>query len=46
MKLMKSITHVVGSQQKQIDHVKTQMEESKGKTESGLAHVVEANEKV
>ena len=42
----KSLAHIVGSQQEQIDRVETQMEESKENTENGLAHVVEANEKV
>ena len=42
----KRLAHIVGSQQEQIDHVETQMEESKENTENGLAHVVEANEKV
>ena len=46
MKLTKSIAHVVGSQQEQIDRVETQMEEAKENTENGLAHVVEANKKV
>jgi t-SNARE complex subunit (syntaxin) len=42
----KSLAHIVGSQQEQIDSVETQMEESKENTKNGLAHVVEANEKV
>jgi t-SNARE complex subunit (syntaxin) len=42
----KRLAHIVGSQQEQIDRVETQMEESKENTESGLAHVVEANQKV
>jgi t-SNARE complex subunit (syntaxin) len=44
--MYKSLAHVVGSQQEQIDHVETQMEESKENAENGLAHVVEANKKV
>jgi t-SNARE complex subunit (syntaxin) len=46
MKLTKSIAHIVGSQQEQIDHAETQMEESKENTKNGLAHVVKANKKV
>jgi t-SNARE complex subunit (syntaxin) len=45
MKLTKSIAHIVGSQQEQIDHVETQMEKLKENTKNGLAHVVEANKK-
>jgi t-SNARE complex subunit (syntaxin) len=42
----KSLTHVLGSPQEQIDHVETQMDESKENAENELAHVVKANEKV